>query len=55
MQEGADAEQFSVLIPERTLRRGFNRLEFLLLGARRLHRLSTPGSGRPNRTSRDPG
>jgi hypothetical protein len=28
--EGADAEQFSLLIPERALRPGFNRLEFLL-------------------------
>jgi sulfatase-like protein len=32
--EGTDDEQFSVLIPERTLRRGANRLQFVLRGRR---------------------
>jgi hypothetical protein len=32
-------EQFSVLIPERALRRGFNRLELLLVNGRRVQRL----------------
>jgi hypothetical protein len=34
--EGSDAEQFSVLIPERTLRRGANRVQFLFARGRRI-------------------
>ncbi len=34
--EGGDAEQFSVLIPERTLRRGANRVQLLFASGRRI-------------------
>jgi len=40
--EGADDEQFSVLIPERKLRRGANRLELLVADGRRVRRLVAP-------------
>ena len=40
--EGSDDEQFSVLIPERTLRRGANRLELLVARGRQIRRLVTP-------------
>jgi hypothetical protein len=44
--EGTEAEQFSVLIPERTLRRGANRLELLIADGPRLRRLRQAGGQR---------
>jgi len=38
--EGSESEQFSLLIPERALRRGRNRLELLLVTGDTLRRLS---------------
>jgi hypothetical protein len=38
LARGGD-EQFSVLIPERVLRPGFNRMELLLVNGRRVQRL----------------
>jgi hypothetical protein len=37
--EGTDAEQFSVLIPERTLRRGANRVQLLFSDGRRIRHI----------------
>jgi len=37
--EGAGAEQFSILIPERSLKRGANRVEFLSARGRRIRHI----------------